>query len=58
MLKKNYLYIKDPLESKYQLFINGREKVQSNYEKKIQSYLLIIHKQLMMSMKIWKTIIQ
>ena len=24
---KNYLYVKDPLESKYQLFINGREKV-------------------------------
>ena len=22
-----YLYIKDPFESKYQLFINGREKV-------------------------------
>ena len=24
---KNYTYVKDPLESKYQLLINGREKV-------------------------------
>ena len=26
-LDKIYLYIKDPFESKYKLFINGREKV-------------------------------
>ena len=26
-LYKIYLYIKDPFESKYKLFINGREKV-------------------------------
>ena len=26
-IDKNYLYVKDPLESKYQLLINGREKV-------------------------------
>ena len=26
-IDKIYLYIKDPLESKYQLLINGREKV-------------------------------
>ena len=26
-IEKNYLYVKDPLESKYQLLINGREKV-------------------------------
>ena len=26
-IDKIYLYLKDPLESKYQLFINGREKV-------------------------------
>ena len=24
---KNYSYVKDPFESKYQLFINGREKL-------------------------------
>ena len=27
-LDKIYLYIKDPFESKYKLFINGREKVE------------------------------
>ena len=27
MLTKIYLYVKDPFESKYQLLINGREKV-------------------------------
>ena len=58
MLRKNNLYVKDPFESKYPLFVNGREKVQSNYENKIQRHLLIIHKQLMKSMKIQKTIIQ
>ena len=26
-IDKTYLYVKDPLESKYQLLINGREKV-------------------------------
>ena len=26
-IDKSYLYIKDPFESKYQLLINGREKV-------------------------------
>ena len=26
-IKKIYLYVKDPFKSKYQLFINGREKV-------------------------------
>ena len=26
-IDKIYLYVKDPLKSKYQLFINGREKV-------------------------------
>ena len=26
-IDKVYLYVKDPLESKYQLLINGREKV-------------------------------
>ena len=26
-IEKSYLYVKDPFEAKYQLFINGREKV-------------------------------
>ena len=26
-LDKTYLYVKDPFESKYQLLINGREKI-------------------------------
>ena len=26
-IDKRYLYVKDPFESKYQLLINGREKV-------------------------------
>ena len=26
-IDKSYLYVKDPFESKYQLLINGREKV-------------------------------
>ena len=28
-IDKIYLYVKDPFESKYQLLINGREKVES-----------------------------
>ena len=31
---KNYLHIKDPFESKYQLLINGREKLGIRHEKK------------------------
>ena len=31
---KNYLHIKDPFESKYQLLINGREKLGIRNEKK------------------------
>ena len=38
-------------ESKYQLLINGREEVGIK-NLKIQKHALIIHKQLMMSMKI------
>ena len=53
-IDKIYLYVKDPFESKYQLLINGREKV----DFKPQKHSLIIHKQLMMFMKIQKTIIQ
>ena len=30
-IHKNYLYIKDPFESRYQLLINGREKVGLKY---------------------------
>ena len=56
-IDKIYLYIKDPFESKYQLIINGREKVEVQILK-IQKHLLIIQKQFMMFMKIWKTIIQ
>ena len=54
-IDKIYLYVKDSLKSKYQLFLNGREKVEIE---KIQRHSLIIHKQLMMFMKISKTIIQ
>ena len=48
-INKVYLYIKDPFKSSmYQLLINGRRKVWIKKNK----YLLIIHKQLMMFMKI------
>ena len=47
---KKYLFIKDPFESKSQL-LSGREKVDIK-NLKIQSHLLIIHKQYMMFMKI------
>ena len=54
---KIYLYVKDPFESKYQLLITGREKVGIKTLKNSKP-LLSIHKQLMMFMKIWQTIIQ
>ena len=54
---KIYLYVKDPFESKYQLLIIGRGKVEIKTLKNSKA-LLIIHKQLMMFMKIWQTIIQ
>ena len=44
------LYLKDPLKSKYQLLVNKREKIEIIQEK-TQRHLLIIHKQLIMSMK-------
>ena len=50
-IEKFHLDGKDPLESKYQLLINGRENIGFNI-KKIQRHLSIIHKQLMMYMKI------
>ena len=49
------MYFKDPFESKYELLINGRVKVEIKQKKK---HSLVIHKQLIMSMKVKKTIIQ
>ena len=43
-------YTKDLFESKYQVFINGREKVGIENSKN-PKHSLIIHKQLMMFMK-------
>ena len=51
-IDKSYLYVKDPFESKYQLVINGREKVRIKNQQKIQRHYLIINIQLMMFMKI------
>ena len=45
-----YLYVKDPFEPMYQLIINGKEKLGIKH-KKIQRHLVIIHKQLLMSVK-------
>ena len=50
-IAKIYLYVKDPLELKCQLLINGREKVEMK-ELETQKHSLIIDKQLMMFMKI------
>ena len=50
-LDKIYLYVKNPFESKYQLLINGREKVGIKISKNLKASL-IIDKQLMMFMKI------
>ena len=50
-IDKIYLYVKDPFESKYHLLIKGKEKVGIK-NLKIQRHSLIIHKQLMMFMKI------
>ena len=44
--EKIYLYIKDSFESKYQLLINGRKKVE------IKKHSLIIHTKLLMFTKI------
>ena len=45
------LQVKDPFESKYQLLINRRQKVGVK-RLEIQRHSLIIHKQLLMFMKI------
>ena len=50
-IDKIYSYVKDPLESKYQLLINGREQVGIE-NVRIQRHWTTIHKQLMMFMKI------
>ena len=46
---KRYLYVKDPFESKCQLFITEKEKVGI---KELKMHLLIIYKELMIFMKI------
>lgn len=58
---KDYLKVKVPLESKFQLRVNGREKVGIKLDKNSQGYLLIftqksqklfVHKEVMISIKI------
>ena len=53
-IDKIYLYVKDPFESNYQLFINGKERVEIENLKNPNAF---IGKQLMMFMIIWKAII-
>ena len=53
---KIYLHVKDPFESKYQLLINGTKKVGIKHLKSPKA--LTIHEQLMMFVKIQKTIAQ
>ena len=36
---KIYLYLKDPIESKYQLLINGRQKVGIKHEENSQTFI-------------------
>ena len=50
VMDKIYLYIKDPVESKYQLLLNGREKVGIKKLKGLKA--LIGYSQLMMFVKI------
>lgn len=45
-------HVKDPFKSKYQLGINGREKVGIKKKKKIQKQSLIIHKQMIIFINI------
>ena len=56
-IAKIYLYLKEPIESKYRLLITGREEVLTK-KLKIQNHSLITRKQVIMFMKIWKFIIQ
>ena len=39
IFNKIYLYVKDPFESKYQLFINGREKVGIEILKNLKTFI-------------------
>ena len=56
-IDKIYLYVKDPFESKYQLLINGRERV--GIENLKNPRVFIDYSQTIDDvMKIWKTIIQ
>ena len=48
-IDKIYLHVENLFESKYQLLINGKVKVEV---KKSQNHSLIVQKELMMSMKI------
>ena len=52
-MDKIYLYVKDPFETKYQLLIKGREKVEIENFKNPE-----VFNNCLMFMKIWKTIIQ
>ena len=54
-IENNYLYVKDPFESRYQLFITGQKKGKLKNQK-VQRHSFIIHKRWMMFMKIYKTI--
>ena len=56
-IAKIYLYLKEPIESKYRFLITEREEVLTK-KLKIQNHSLIIRKQVIMFMKIWKFIIQ
>ena len=42
-IDKIYLYVKDPFESKYQLFINGREKVGTENCKNSKAFIDYSH---------------
>ena len=52
-----YLYIKDPFESKYQLLINGKERVGIEILKNPKTFI-DYSQTIDMFMKIWKTVIQ
>ena len=44
-IDKNYIYVRDPFKSKYQLLINEREKVETENLKTTKAFIFI-HKQL------------
>ena len=57
-IDKIYSFVKDPFGSKYQLLINGREKVGIKKLKNSKAFIDYSQTILIMSIKIWKTIIQ